>query len=155
MAVQKLIPFLFFFFLSCSSLPDKSQDKVQKVTAESAKVNSDTLIINKKAAIFYAPDSLQIVKRKKEIGEETFYTGADDYLYYMHLSYDFLDSAKMFILDAKDKKFLRFIYPDKSQNIIKLDTLPELWGVYFFTRGKKEKAVDMTAIEEEYKNYFN
>jgi hypothetical protein len=58
------------------------------------------------------------------------------------------------IIDAKDNKYLKFIRFNKVQNIVKMDTLPELWGIYLFNPSKKEKLVDMTMIDEEYKNYF-
>jgi hypothetical protein len=72
----------------------------------------------------------------------------------MHISYDFLDSSKIIVLDAKNKKYLKFIYSDKTQNLIKLDTLPELWGIYFFKPSKKEKLIDITSTEDEFKIYF-
>lgn len=157
------IPILALTIGSCSTQtetvkPEPQQSFVDSPSKEKkvlAKVlNFDTLTINKKAAVFYSPDSLQIAKRKKEIGEEDFYTGADDYLSYMHLSHDFLDSVNLTILDAKNKKVLRFLSNDKSQTFIKLDTLKELWGIYLFDPNKKQKLADMTVIDEEYKDYF-
>ena|ERR1700733_13573062 len=116
--------------------------------------NSDTLTIDRKAAVFYSPDSLQIEKRKKDIGEDNFYVGADDYLNYLNISENFLDSVKLPIMDAKDNKYLKFIRDNNSQTVIRLDTLPELWGIYFFDPAKKEKWVDITTIDEEYNSYF-
>jgi hypothetical protein len=115
---------------------------------------NDTLIIDRKAAVFIEPDSLQIEKRKKQVGEENFYTGADDYLFYMNTAHEFLDSVKLTTLSAKDKMFIKFIRSDKTQEVIKLDKLDELWSIYFFDPMKKAKQVDMTIIDEEYKSYF-
>ena len=151
-----------FLFTSCINNDHAGKILQQPTVESSGKVkdtlatvaNFDTLIIDRKAAVFYSPDSIQIEKRKKEIGEDDFYVGADDYLNYLQTSQDFLVSVKLPILDAKDKKYLKFIINDKSQTVIKLDTLPELWGIYFFNPGKKEKLVDMTMIYEEYNNYF-
>ena len=164
MTTLPCLPFLFLTLVSCSNKIEKKDkanlqqpafESLSKVKDTLARVDhSDTLNINRKAAVFYSPDSIQIAKRKKEIGEDNFYVGADDYLYYLHTSYDFLDSVKLPIFDAKDKKYLRFILDNKSQTIIRLDTLPELWGIYFFSPGKKEKLVDMLDISEEYNNYF-
>ena len=154
--------FLMVLFQSCST-PDKKGNQTKKSIPDTldqpqkdeprGKV-SDTLIIDKKAAVFFQPDSIQIEKREKEIGEENFYIGADDYLFYMHTANDFLDSLKFPILEIKDKKYLWFINADKSQTIIKLDTLPELWGIYLFDPSKRPKLVDMTIIDEEYKSYY-
>ena len=164
MATLKYLPLLLLTVTSCSgkiekkdkaSLQESLIDTSGKVKDTLANVdNSDTLIIDRKAAVFYLPDSLQIEKRKKEIGEENFYIGADDYLNYLHTSNDFLDSVKLPVLYAENKKYLKFIGNNNSQTIIRLDTLSELWGIYLYDPGKKEKLVDMLTIEEEYNNYF-
>jgi hypothetical protein len=128
---------------------------VDSQISQAITMNLDTLTITKRSSVFYSPDSIQISKRKKEIGEETFYAGADDYLYYMHTSYDFLDSIKLPIFESKEKKYLKFVGNDKIEYIIKLDTLPELWGVYLFDPRKRPKIADMTNISDEVKNYFS
>jgi hypothetical protein len=164
MATLKCLPLLFLTFTSCSTKIEKKEktnlqqpnvDSLGKVKDSLAKIdNFDTLTIDRTAAVFYSPDSIQIAKRKKEIGEDNFYAGADDYLNYLQTSRDFLDSVKLPILEAKDKKYLKFVRDNKSQTVIKLDTLPELWGIYLFSPGKKEKLVNMTLIDEEYNSYF-
>lgn len=115
--------------------------------------NSDTLVVDRKAAVFYQPDSLQMEKRAKKVGED-FRIGADDDMYLMHLSYEFAESKKLSILDIKGPKFLKFVYADKSHSFVKLDTLPALWGVYFFEPTKKPKEIDIANIEDEYDAYF-
>jgi hypothetical protein len=122
--------------------------------SETNSANSDTLIVDRQAAVFIEPDSLQIERRKKLVGEENFYIGADDYLFYLNIAGQFLDSVKLTTLNAKDKKYLKFVGSDNSQQLIRLDKLDELWSIYFFDPTKKAKQVDMTTIDEEYKSYF-
>ena len=55
---------------------------------------------------------------------------------------------------AKDKKFIKFISNNNVQQVIRLDTLPELWNIYLFDGKTKPKQIDMSAIDEEYKSYF-
>ena len=151
------------FIISISSLlllkfcgtTDKKTD-VPKQTGSVIinKEKIDTITINEKAAVLYRPDTTQIDKRKKQVGEEDFYVGVDDYLFSMHTANDYLDSMKLKVFDVEGRKILRFIKKDNSQELIKLDTLPELWGVYLFEPEKRPKLVDMTSIDEEYKNYF-
>jgi len=114
----------------------------------------DTLIVYRKAAVFYEPDSAQIAKRKKAVGEDDFDAGVEDYAYYLNEAHDFLESARLPMLNAGSKKYLQFVSNNKSSQFIKLDTLPQLWGICFFEPGKKIKEVDMTMIETEYNNYF-
>lgn len=116
--------------------------------------SNDTLFVDRKAAVFIEPDSLQIEKSKKQVGEEDFYTGADDYLFYINTAHKFLDSINLTTLNSKDKKFVKFIHSDKTYQVLKLDMLDELWSIYFFDPTKKAKQVDMTTIDEEYKSYF-
>lgn len=128
--------------------------EAKKLPSTSASTLSDTLIVNEVAAIITEPDSLQIERRKKNVGEEDFYIGADDYLYYLNQSHNFLYSVKVNTIVAKDKKFILFVGSDKSHHLIKTDTLSELWNIFFFDPKKKMKKIDMTAIEDEYKRYF-
>lgn len=117
-------------------------------------LSSDTLIVDKQAAVFIEPDSLRIEERKREIGEENFYTETDDYLYYTNRAREFLDSVKLTVLNAKGKKFIKFVRSDKTQQIINIKKLPDLWSIYFFDPKEKAKQVDITSIDEEYKIYF-
>lgn len=118
-------------------------------------IQNDTLIIDRKAAVFFEPDSLQIEKRKAAIGEDNFFIGVEDYAYYLSMSHDYLDSARLRLLDARGKRFLKFIGNQPPNQIIRLDTVPELWGIYFFEPAKKAKRINMTMIEEEYRGYFD
>jgi hypothetical protein len=90
----------------------------------------------------------------KEVGEENFRAGTDDYIYYVNTSAEYLEKKGLQVIDAKNKKFLKFIMADKNVQLIKLNTLEELWGMYLFDPKKKQHYADMTVIEEDYKNYF-
>ena len=116
--------------------------------------NGDTLIIDRKAAVFFQPDSLQKEKRMKEVGEKDFRAGADDYIYYINISAEFLEKQGLPVMNAKTKKYLEFVTTDKKAELVKLDTLRELWGMYFFDPTKRPYYADITEIEEEYKSYF-
>lgn len=149
------------FFTSCNeaSNADKNQieqlDTSKKVTTqvETKLTNKDTLIVDQTCAIIISADSLQIAKRKKELGQD-FYVGADDYAFYLNETQKFFDSVKLKTIDCNSKKFLKFIYADKKQELIDLTHLDELWKVYLFDPKRKSKIIDMTMIDEEYKNYF-
>jgi hypothetical protein len=114
----------------------------------------DTLTIDKKAAVYYQPDSLQMEKRMKRVGESDFREGMDDYIYYINISTEYLEKQGLRIIDAKNKKYLRFVMTDKKEKLIKLDTLEELWGIYLFDPKKKPHYADIIEIEEDYKKYF-
>ncbi|HET7897700.1 MAG TPA: hypothetical protein VFL47_08520, partial [Flavisolibacter sp.] len=138
-----------------------SADTTQKVDTPKAQVapqlpplDRDTLTIDRKAAVFYQPDSLQMEKRMKQVGEADFRAGADDYIFYVNRSAEYLEKHGLPVLDAKNKKYLKFVSVDKQTQVIKLDSLEELWGMYLFEPKKKPYAADMTVIEDEYKKYY-
>jgi hypothetical protein len=124
------------------------------IVKEPSPSNSDTFIIDKKAAVFYQPDSMQIAQRMKEVGAVDFRAGADDYIYYVNTSAEYLEKQGLPVLDAKNKKYLKFLLADRKPRVIKLDTLEELWGMYFFDPKKYPYAADITMIEDEYKSYY-
>ncbi|RNI31832.1 hypothetical protein EFY79_21050 [Hanamia caeni] len=116
--------------------------------------NGDTLTIDRKSAVFFQPDSLQMEERMKKVGEKDFRAGADDYIYYINISAEFLEKQGLPVMNAKGKKYLKFVTSDKKAELVKLDTLSELWGMYLFDPEKKPHYADIIEIEDDYKNYF-
>ena len=150
---------------SCSTTDKKQETKTEThsdlvditqkpITPKIASIDIDTLTIDKRTAVFYQPDSLQIEKRKKEVGVQDFMAGADDYIYSINTSSEYLEKQGLKVLDAKSKRFLKFVSADKKVQLVKLDTLPELWGICLFDPNKKPYYADMTMIEDEYKKYY-
>jgi len=148
-------------FTSCSQATNSDNAQIDQIDTtkkvenkvETKVANNDALIVDQTCAVIVSADSLQIAKRKKELGQD-FYIGADDYAFYLNETQKFLDSIKLKTINCDSKKFLKFIYADKKQELINLTHLDELWKVYLFDPKRKSKSVDMTMIDEEYKNYF-
>jgi len=118
------------------------------------KQESDTMTITSKTAVFYVPDNKRIEERKKAVGEEAFMMGADDYLFYLNNSQEFLEKQKLTVNITEHEKILQFILTDKSKVYVKLDTLQELWGIFLFDPRTAPKLIDMVTIEEEYQKYY-
>ena len=116
--------------------------------------SSDTLAFDKACAVFYQPDSLQVEKRMKQVGQDEFRQGADDYIYYINTSAEYLEKKGLPVIDAKNKRYLKFVSTNGQVQVIKLDTLAELWGMYLFDPKKNAYVADITMVEEEYKNYY-
>ncbi len=143
----------FLALVSCAGNKEQANDNSISSNND-AKQDNDTINIEKVSAVFISPDSLQTEKRKQEVGEEDFYTGADDYLYYMSIASEYLDSQKLPIVEISGHKYIRFVGNDKNTQIVCTDTLSELWSIYFFDPAKKAMQVNMTAIEQEYADYY-
>jgi len=114
----------------------------------------ETLVIKSKCAVVYSPDSLQIQKHMVEMGEENFRIGADDFLYYMSQSTEYLEKQGIKVIDSKSNKYLNFVLSDKSSKLIKLDTVPELWGIYLFDPSRQPHHADLTVIDQEVDSYY-
>lgn len=99
-------------------LKENNQTKIEKKLQKnhSIKSENDTLIIENKTALIFEPTDKSIVKRKKEIGEEDFYIGADDYMWYLNESNKYLETRKIKILFVKNDKILKFIEKNKKRN---------------------------------------
>ena len=170
MKIIALITFIVLSFIICNEKDQQSLKEsnnqndsqkiieLQNVKMSRSKIlvkrNNDTLVIENRSAIIYEPTDKRINKLKKEFGEEDFYTSADDYLFYLNESNKYLESQKMKIVMTKNDKVLKFILADKSVTTIKLDLEKEIWGIYLFDPKQQPKRIDMTAIDEEYKEYI-
>lgn len=142
-------------FQTSSVDPKQQVDTSQKhLEAKKLSANTDTLTIDNKTAVFFQLSSLQMEKRMEEAGEENFRAGADDYIYYINTSAEYLEKQGLPVINAKSKKFLKFIMADKQVQFIKLDTLEDLWGMYLFDPKKKPHYADIIEIEDDFKNYF-
>lgn len=147
--VAACIPF--FLFLACNSAEDK------KAPADTDSVlytvKGDTTIINGDAAVFYEQDSTKVEAEKSKNAAD-FTLGLEDYHMYLDSTNRFLDSIKLAKVDAKGSRFIKFVKRNNSVSVIKVDSLPTLWGVYLFTPAKDPEEADMTDMQGSYKNYF-
>jgi hypothetical protein len=155
-----VIPVLFFLVtgIACNSSNSKNAESAKIIVTTQDSISTirnhdDTVFVNDRCAVLYEPDSLQIEKAKKETGEDTFYIGTDDYLYYMNKVEEFLDSQKVKILQVKTEKYLLFRSPTELR-LVKKDTLQDLWGVFLFNPSKGIRKADIMSIETEYDDFM-
>lgn len=115
----------------------------------------DVTIISDKVGIFIGPDSIQIERMISEIGEEDFYTIADDNNYYESEARDFLE-----------KKNIKVVYPKTQYLKFKTATGKEYtfdtkskasrgWLTILFNPQKESPIiVSLAAIDFEFDSYF-
>ncbi len=115
----------------------------------------DTLKVYKKCAVFFSQDTLEIRKRKKEMGEEEFYAGADDYVYYQGIALHYLDSVKLPVFYMRNEKVVVFINGKRPVYTAKINAEPELMGAFFYDPPKEVLKPELLDINEEYNSYFN
>jgi len=143
------------FICSCEANDQKPKEETpqtETLQQPSAVISySDTLFISTKSAVFFQPDSSIIAKR---IEEDDFRAGADDYIYYINESADYLEKQGLHVINAKGRKYLKFIWGSQSTQLVKLDTLPDLWGMFLFDAKQPPLYAEIVEIENDYKRYF-
>ena len=168
MKIYKSILFALFALISCNKKENHSKENLKSAKTisnkkiENRKVGhtkttnngTDTITVKSQFAIFIEPTEKQIEKRKKEIGEEDFYIGADDYMWYISESTETFNKHKLKVLNIKNDKIINFKLENGNNVILKLTDKDELWQIYLFDPKLKPKKIDMTDSENEYKNYF-
>jgi hypothetical protein len=158
----------FFSLISCNQIVNHKEDNLDSVTtisgkkvenkkndnAEISKNRIETIVMKKQTAIIIEPTDKQIEKRKKEVGEEEFYIGADDYMWYLNETTETFRKNKLNVLNIKNGKTIKFEMENGNNEILELKGEDEFWQIYLFDPKLKPKKIDMTDSENEYKTYF-
>ena len=157
-----------FTLISCNQTVNQKEENLNSITTisekkvstkkinntKSSKNGIDTVVIKNQTAIIIEPTDKQIEKRKREIGEEDFYIGADDYMWYLNESTKTFRKNKLNVLNIKNGKIIKFEMENGNNAILELNGKDELWQIYLFDPKLKPKKIDMTDSENEYKTYF-
>ena len=157
-----------FTLISCNQTVNQKEENLNSITTisekkvstkkinntKSSKNGIDTVVIKNQTAIIIEPTDKQIEKRKKEVGEEDFYIGADDYMWYLNESTETFRKNKLNVLSIKNGKIIKFEMENGNNAILELNGKDELWQIYLFDPKLKPKKIDMTDSENEYKTYF-
>ena len=114
----------------------------------------DTVYINTRCAVMVSPDSQLLEKRKKELGEEMFQTGYDDYAYYMNQCYGFFEKHHLPIIETRGSKYISFSGNKVGRAVVRTDTLEDLYNIYLFDPSGAPYLADMIMIDDEYAHYF-
>ena len=164
----KSILFALLTLISCNKKENHREENLKETKTISGKKNEnrkaentetsknviDTIIVKSQIAIIIEPTEKQIEKRKKEVGEEDFYIGADDYMWYLNESTETFRKNKLNVLNIKNDKIIKFEMENGNNAILELNKKNELWQIYLFDPKLKPKKIDMTDSENEYKTYF-
>lgn len=115
---------------------------------------SKTETIDFDCAVLIYPTDEQIEEMKKTIGEEDFYTVADDNNWYQAVVIDLVDSLHIRKITANER-YLKFKGLDGSWTLdIRKDNLPS-WNLIFFKRTKEPEIVSAAGMSiEQVKAYF-
>ena len=163
MKKYKSILFALFTIISCNQKENYSEENLKGAktiknrdveNTENSKNVFDTISVKSQVAIIIEPTEKQIEERKNKVGEEDFYIGADDYMFYINESTKTFNKNNLKILNIKNDKIINFALENGNNAILELNDEGELWQIYLFDLKLKPKKIDMTDSENECKNYF-
>lgn len=151
------------FFASCSNQPEQIQNSVEKRDDRNHALNkppssfSDTIQIHSPSAIFYEPDSLQLLAIKNITDSMVFKSATHESFYQMRYSKIILkrDYPSLKIVELKRVRFILFAKNHGGQELIDLNTKNDPFGLLVFDGNKSPQFMDMTNVETSLGNYFN
>jgi hypothetical protein len=127
-----------------------SSNKTNAVTSiKVAGSFQDTLIISSPSAVFYYPDSLQLLKIKAQT-EPAIYEGlVHEYFFQMRNAHIVIKKTwpALNIIDSRRYRYLLFIKANGKKNCIDLDKKKEPFGLIVFNGKKTAQAIDMSNAE--------
>jgi hypothetical protein len=149
---------------ACYNNDYKKTEKKAATTTEINKKNkpkppatyTDTLIINFPAAVFYHPDSLQLLKIKAQTDSMVFDGSMHEFFYQMRNTRMVIQKTwpVLKITEAKNCRYLLFIKADNSREYIDLDTKMDAYGLLVFNTKKPPLTIDMMNVETEVSFYL-
>lgn len=140
--------FVIIIFLSLTNTRTRAQ--VDQNFIEPA---SDTLIIAETTAILFHPDSLLIEELKREKGLEDFYFIAEDAMWYVAQSREFLEERGIKIVDT-EMKFVKFKFDNGRTTTLQTDSLEPIWGLILFNGEKQPMVTYPVDVSYDYELYF-
>jgi len=140
--------------ITCSCQHDQPKHRHKKHKQKPVTSSKDTLFVTTRSAVTVWLDTATLEKRRKQYGDDAFYTGSDDDVNYSSIADSVLRSHKLPVINAQGYKYLKFVTYNKSSKIIRVDTLSQIYTLYFFDPLKPLHSADVTDIEDEYYKFY-
>ena len=117
---------------------------------------SDTLVINKPAAVFFYPDSLQLQKIESAMEKNIFESSMHEFFFQIRNARIVMNTNRpeIKIMEARNVRYLLFKKKNKEAIIIDLNTKNDPYGLFLFDTKKNPELVDMMNIDTELGFYF-
>jgi hypothetical protein len=155
--------FSVFLIFSCSDNSSKIENTLSVKPVSKSKIiikppadYADTLLIDFPAAVFYHPDSLQLLKIKATTDSMVYDGSMHEFFYQMRNARMVIKRTwpDLSIVDCKNHRYILFVKEDRSRECIDLDTKNDAYGLFVFNRKKSPLFIDMTNIETEVSFYL-
>lgn len=117
-------------------------------------VPNESFEVTENSALFIYPDTNELRKMRKEYGDESFYTVADDNNYYFYEARQYLGNKKVNIKHPK----MRYIKFTSKLGTLYLDSKAKgniAWTTILFRPDTLPRIISPIDIDAEYKQYFH
>lgn len=162
--MRTILPFLVtvLIIISCADQPGNinkdpgtKQQKVNKVTKPPSSF-TDTLVIKVSAAVFFRPDSLQLLKLKAITSSKDFESETHNWYYQVRNARMVIGKnwPQVHIMETFRARYLLFIKKDQQKAMIDLDKQGDMCGIFLFDGKKDPELVDMMNIDSFLGFYF-
>lgn len=145
-------------FFSCNDGKNNDAAEVKEKTGFSKPSSNyqDTLVIDFTAAVFYHPDSLQLLRIQQVVDSPVYDATMHEYFYQMRNARIALnkDWPNIRIIEANNVRYLLFKKSNNEIKIVDLDTKGDPHGLFLFDREQDPEPADMMNIDTELPQYF-
>lgn len=157
-----LLSLIYVSMLSCSQPAKKNipeaitPEHMDSIRRKPPSSFSDTLTIHYPSAVFYNPDSLQLLKIKEKTAKNEYETDIHNCFYQMRNARIVLKKywPQIHIIETSKNRYLLFVKADKSKIFIDLDNKGDMCGLLLFDGKKEPELADMMNIETAMRFYF-
>jgi len=155
---------LLCIFAACNdNVTEKKVTKVvdpltkPKAAAKPPATYQDTLTINTSAAVFFHPDSLQLLQIKAITDSMVFVGSMHEFFYQMRNARIVIKKTwpALPIIESEKNRYLKFTRKDGPPVYVDLDTKYDAHGLIVFDGKQAPEQVDMTNIESIMGFYFS
>ncbi|HWH63335.1 MAG TPA: hypothetical protein VNS50_08685 [Ginsengibacter sp.] len=145
------------FFKQRNQQAEKSPKTKPAIIKKPASSFNDTIIVDKKSAVFYSPDSLQMEKIKAVNQKAIFDMITHDCYYQMQNARIELRKywPRVHIVEATKDRYILFVKENKTKTCIDLNNKNDICGLFLFDTKKDPVLVDMPNIDTELGFYFS
>lgn len=151
------VVYLAVLLAGCDNNRTAEKQKIDKVKNKST-INSifkapailqDTLAITTASAVFYQPDSMQLLKIKTQTDTMTYEGLMHEYFFQMRNARIVIKKTwpSLKIVESKRYRYLLFIRNNGEKECIDLDEQKESFGLLVFDAEKPAQVIDMSNIE--------
>ena len=159
--IAEKLKFLLLLFLVISCKQNDSDKQVVKNVQEEVKTHNDTIIINT-GIYLLSPNEREIDSLKKVMGEDNFYTVADDSNFYISKIYsqlnDKIKSIKFDKINFKNENYLFSKKENKNNWLVidyKVDSKPQIYSLVDFNSKLNEEKTSTLQNTSDFNSYLN